>query len=162
MTDLGSQKPPRTPQDGAKIGPKNDQKSIPKTMRKKTRNKTKIAPSETQKALKNLRKINKNQKITCTHFDPIWAPKSTPNRTPKRPQNEEKNITKKEQKKGRKKRPTGLQNDLKMTPQNDTKTIKKTRRKKNSTKDAFEPSTCEKKPDLAVNGKRRIQTLFVM
>ena len=43
-----------------------------KTKRKKNRNKTNIAPSEVQKSLKNLRKNNKNQKITKTHFDTIF------------------------------------------------------------------------------------------
>ena len=129
-----------------------------KTKRKKNRNKTNIAPSEAQKSLKNLRKINKNQKITYTDFDPILAPKTSQNRTPERPQNEAKHITKKERKKERKKRPTWLQNDPNMAPQNDPKTNKKTTQKQERKKT---PKT-KKKPDPAVNGKRRIQTLFDM
>ena len=120
--------PPKASQNDPKIGPKNDQKSMPKTKRKKNRNKTKITPSETQKSLKNQWKINKNQKITYTHFDPIWGPKTPQNRTPKRPKNEQKNNPKKHPKKDRKKRPTWLQNGPKMAPQNGQKTIKKTRR----------------------------------
>ena len=79
--------PPKASQNDPKIGPKSDQKSMQKTKRKKNRHKTKITPSEVQKSLKNLRKINKNQKITYSKFDPIWPPKTTQNRTPKRPQN---------------------------------------------------------------------------
>ena len=105
-----------------------------KTKRKKNRHKTKITPSEVQKSLKNLRKINKNQKITYSKFDPIWPPKTTQNRTPKRPKNEPKKITKKERKKERKKKPTCLKNDPNMAPQNDKKTNKKTTRKKNQKK----------------------------
>ena len=77
--------------------------------------------------LKIVRKINKNQKITCTHVVPILAPKTTPNRTPKQSKNDQKNKTKKEQKNERKKHPN-----------------------------------MEKKPDSAVNGKRNLQTLFVI
>ena len=53
--------PPKASQNDPKIGPKSDQKSMQKTKRKKNRHKTKITPSEVQKSLKNLRKINKNQ-----------------------------------------------------------------------------------------------------
>ena len=69
-----------------------------KTNRKKNKNKTNLAPLKTQKPLKNLRKINKNQQITSTHFDQFSAPKTSQNGTPKRPKNEQKNNTKKEQK----------------------------------------------------------------
>ena len=98
-----------------------------KSMRKKNRNKTKIAPSQTQKTLKNQRKINRNQQITKSHFVPIWAPKTLQNGTPKRPKNDQKNML-----------------------------IFET---------IFDRKKCEnrrKKPDLAVNGKRCIQTLFVI
>ena len=76
-----------------------------KKKRKKNQHKTKIAPSETQKSLKNLRKINKNQKITSTHVDRFLAPKTSQNGTPKRPKNEQKNNTKKEDEKRAKKDP---------------------------------------------------------
>ena len=106
-----------------------------KTKRKKNRNKTNIAPSEAQKSLKNLRKINKNPTITYTDFHPILVPKTTQNRTPKRSKNEAKHITKKERKKERKKRPTWLQNTPNMAPQNDQKTNKKNNTQKRSKKE---------------------------
>ena len=62
---------PKASQNDPKIDPKNDKKSMPKTKRKKNQHKTKITPSEVQKTLKNLRKINENQKMTYTHFDTI-------------------------------------------------------------------------------------------
>ena len=74
---------------------------------------TNIAPSKTQKSLKNLRKINKNRKITKSHFETIFAPKCPQNATPKRSKNEQKNITKKEPKKDEKKERKKLQNEEK-------------------------------------------------
>ena len=50
--------PPKGSQNGLKIVPKSDQKSMPKTIRKKNQSKTNLAPLKTQKPLKNLRKIN--------------------------------------------------------------------------------------------------------
>ena len=150
--------PPKASQNDPKIESKSDQKSMQKTKRKKNRHKTKITPSEVQKSLKNLRKINKNQKITYSKFDPIWPPKTTQNRTPKRPKNEPKKITKKERKKERKKKPTCLKNDPNMAPQNDPKTNKKQHQKTTQKNNA----KMTKKPDPAVNGKRRLQTLFVI
>ena len=49
--------------------------------------------------MKNLRKLDANQKITYTDFDAILAPKTSQNGTPKRPKNDQKSNTKKEQKK---------------------------------------------------------------
>ena len=127
---------PKASQNDSQIGPKNEQKSMPKTKRKKNQHKTKITPSETQKALKNQKKINNNQQITYTHVDPIWAPKTPPNPTPKRPQNDQKINTKKEPKQERKKKPTWTQNGSKMAPQNDPKTIKKQHAKTKKKKEA--------------------------
>ena len=138
-----------------------------KKKRKKNQHETKIARSERQKPLKNLRKINKNQKITYTHFDLILAPKSTQNSTPKRPKNEHKSITKRERKKERKKRPTWLQNDPKMTPTWHLKTNKKRTKKKNTKKerkrdqdDAKTWPSCERKAAYS-NAFRYIKNVLV-
>ena len=96
---------PKESQNGTQNGPRSDQNSMQKTKRKKNRNKTKIGPLKTQKVLKNLRKNNKNQKTTSTHFDRFWTPKTSPKGTPKRSKNEQKNNTKKERKKRAKKDP---------------------------------------------------------
>jgi len=74
-----------------------------KKKRKKHRSKTKIRPLKTQKVLKFLRKINKNQKIASTHFERFWAPKTSPKGTPKAPQNDPKTNKKTTQKKNEKK-----------------------------------------------------------
>ena len=47
---------PKASQNDLKIGPKNYKKSMQKKKRKKNQHKTKMAPAETQKVLKNHRK----------------------------------------------------------------------------------------------------------
>ena len=74
-----------------------------KTIRKKNKNKTNLAPLRTPKPLKNLRKFNKNQKFTSSNFDRFFTPKTSQHGTPKRPKNDEKNNMKKEPKKEAKK-----------------------------------------------------------
>ena len=104
---------PKCSQNDPKIEPKNDQKSIQKTKRKKSQHETKIGPSETQKSLKNLRKINKNQKITYSDFDPILLPKRPQNASKMAPQNDQKTTKKTTRKKTRKKIEKRAQDDQK-------------------------------------------------
>ena len=77
-----------------------------KTKRKNNRNKTNIAPPETQKPLKNVRKNNKKQKIKKSHVNRFLIPKTPQNDTPKRPKKRIKNRSKKRTKKRRKQSPT--------------------------------------------------------
>ena len=93
--------------------------------------------SNTLKKHQNTRKRTHTQLQHKSHFDSILAPKCLPNAPPKRLKNEQKNKTKKEPKKRAKKE---LNMDEKI-------------------------STCRSapiKPDPAVNGKRRLKTLFVI
>ena len=131
---------------------------MPKTKRKKNRNKTNITPSETQQTLKNLRKINKHQQITYTHVGPTWAPKTSQNRTPKRIKNQHDIATKKTSKTEASMAPKCLPN----APPKRFKKRTKNKTKREPKKRAKKEPTWTKKPELAVNGKRRIQKLFVI
>jgi len=83
---------PKGRQNGANMRPKSVQKTVRKTNRKNNKNHTKIKPSKSQKSLKNLRKINKNQKMSSSYFDTILAPKTSQNGSPKRSKNDFKTI----------------------------------------------------------------------
>ena len=136
-----------------------------KTKRKKNRNKTNIAPSEMQKSLKNLRKINTNQKNHMYGFSPNLSSKNDQKSEPKTT----KKTIKKQHEKTTKKRPKKEANIAPKWPQHGTPKRSKNEQKNNTKKEQKKERKKDRKkepegvkPDPAVNGKRRIQTFFVM